>query len=228
MQRLLDYCNTERQTEMIKAYISEGSANGAARLLGVSSPNVARTIRQIKSRAAKVNSLPATTEKVEFTSPEIPNTDTPIDEIIKARCDDFEKQQAKAKAKKWMPFKINTDQPIAITFFGDPHVDNKLCNWPALMKHTSTVAEHPYMYGVNIGDIVDNWVGRLIAEYAEAKVTKSEGWRLADWFVNESGVNWIIHILGNHGTWNDGGEIFTRMAKNVICDDWRAQFKVIF
>jgi len=49
----LEYCATDRQREIVEAYIEHGSSQKVAEALGMDAGNVRRTIRIVKSRAAK-------------------------------------------------------------------------------------------------------------------------------------------------------------------------------
>ena len=52
MNELLQYCQTERQTEVIQAVISEGSNVKASFKLGIARQTVDKTVKIIKDRAA--------------------------------------------------------------------------------------------------------------------------------------------------------------------------------
>ena len=62
--KLLDYCNTKSQTRNIQAIIEHGSANKAAKALGIGRRSVDRSVVQVKAEAARrlyspEHSLPA-------------------------------------------------------------------------------------------------------------------------------------------------------------------------
>jgi hypothetical protein len=87
--------------------------------------------------------------------------------------------------------------------FGDPHVDNSGCNFKLLHDHLAIAAKRPeYVFAGNIGDITDNWVGRLQRLYAESGTTVSDAWRLAEWMLRGAGVNWLFLVRGNHDAWS--------------------------
>lgn len=167
--------------------------------------------------------------KTEITPPFIPDDDLPADEIIKGMCKRFDKKQTAHQAKKWMTFKVDTSKPIGICWFGDPHIDDDGCNWPLLKSHIDICKKTEGMYGANIGDTHNNWVGRLAKEYANQNTSRGTAFKLIDWFFKDSGINWLLMLLGNHDEWNYGGESLSLMAKHVCTlVDWRAQFKLQF
>lgn len=155
--------------------------------------------------------------------------DIPTTEIIESMAKRFKKRAEAHSAKKWMQFDVQGDLPIAINWFGDPHIDDDGCNWPALLKHIELCKNTPGMFGANIGDTHNNWVGRLTAQYASQETSRGTAWKLIDWFFKDSGVKWLLILLGNHDAWNFGAETFAHATKNVArMADWRAQIKLRF
>src|SRR3546814_1021767 len=50
-------------------------------------------------------------------------------------------------------------KPYGIIAFGDTHLDDDGANIPLLRQHLE-IASRPGVYGLNIGDSTNNWVGR--------------------------------------------------------------------
>lgn len=109
------------------------------------------------------------------------------------------------KARKVAPrvHQITRDEPFAVCHFGDPHLDDDGCDFPELLKALRVVRRTPHMYGGNIGDTVNNWVGRLTALYKHQETTEDDAFRLAKWFAQA--IPWDYWVLGNHDHWNQGG-----------------------
>ena len=160
--------------------------------------------------------------------PDIPSDDVPIEEVIGMMSKRFEKRNEAYSAKKWMPFNVASNEPIGICWFGDPHLDDDGCNWPLLQKDIDICKNTPGMYGANVGDSHNNWVGRLMKEYAEQETSEETAYKLIEWFFSESGINWLIMLIGNHDAWR-GSRFLKKIAEN-ICPmiDWRSQFKLVF
>lgn len=155
--------------------------------------------------------------------------DEPIDEILARRRKAFERKAKAAEARRWFEIRIKETAPYAILWFGDPHVDNDGCNWPLLERHLE-IARRPGIYGGNIGDTTDNWpwTGRLTKLWAETDVSNKTAKRMAEWFMFEAGVHWLVWLLGNHDAWNGGTEFYQRLgAQAVPVIDWRAQFVLV-
>ncbi len=92
--------------------------------------------------------------------------------------------------------------PYAIAHFGDPHLDDDGCDWPALRRAVKVVASTQGMYAGNVGDVTNNWVGNLTRLHGEQHATVDDAWRLARWLLES--VPWLYLVLGNHDLWNQG------------------------
>ncbi len=102
--------------------------------------------------------------------------------------------------------------PYAVAHFGDPHLDDDGCDWPALRKAVAVVAKTKGMYAGNVGDVANNWVGRLTALHGEQHATVDDAWRLARWLLDS--VPWLYLVLGNHDQWNSGAQLYKRMVES--------------
>ncbi len=92
--------------------------------------------------------------------------------------------------------------PFGLMCFGDPHLDSPSCNWLELRKAIEVASRHPAMRAICVGDIRNNWVGSLLANYAKQETTDTQSVRLARWFAHS--LPWDALILGNHDNWRDG------------------------
>jgi calcineurin-like phosphoesterase family protein len=166
----------------------------------------------------------------EITLPTFPDDDISATQILDHMAKRFERGKAASDAKRWFRIKLASNDPIALNWFGDPHLGSNGCNVPLLRRDVEIVASTPGMYGANIGDTVDGWGGRLIRLYADNDVSKKTERKLARWFLQDSGVKWLLWLHGNHDSM--GGDLTHYMeALNtalVPMIDWRAQFILVF
>lgn len=133
-----------------------------------------------------------------------------------------------AHAKSWQKVYIPVKGPYGLCWFGDPHLDDPYCDIASFEKHAKACAQTEGMFGVNGGDTLNNWVGRLKALYADQPVTAEEGWELAEWAMNGLGVRWACWILGNHDVWEMGHRIFEKMNTNKVpMHDWEAKVEFV-
>lgn len=97
---------------------------------------------------------------------------------------------------------LKTSGPVGFMIVGDPHVDNPGCDFGLLESHLALAANRrDYIFAGNIGDVRDNWIGRLERMYADTTVSAKETWRLVEWMLKGSGVNWTWLVRGNHDAW---------------------------
>ncbi len=144
---------------------------------------------------------------------EEPDDQTPIEEVIRRRRERFEKISDRQQARAIRPVDVKIDGPIAITHFGDPHIDDDGCNWPELLRNVKTVSSTPGMFGGNIGDTTNNWVGRLEKLWKHQTTTEEEALRLAEWLFKS--VPWIYMVLGNHDNWNQGQHLIKFLSRDA-------------
>lgn len=209
----------------------DNNAAAAARSLGIPRPTLQGLIRVAKSLGEYGDKIVPVHPAIEY--PAFPDDDLPTEQIVEHLASRFEKRQASFDAHTWFEIKIKETKPIGIWFFGDPHVDDNGCNWPVLRRDVRIVAGTPGLYGGNIGDTTNNWAGRLMQLYAKQDTSIKTAQRLASWFMLDSGVKWLVWLLGNHDVWGDGAAVLTQMAKRfgtqkIVCHDWEARFCLTF
>jgi hypothetical protein len=173
------------------------SRKAAADELGIPVPTLAHHISVAEKRGLSIEAPRA------WEPPELPSSRLPIDELIAKRRDESRRTIAWDEARNLIPVKINTPGPIGLMLFGDPHIDNYGCDFNLLESHLKLAATRSrYLFAGNIGDVTDNWVGRLQRIYASSPTTVKDAWRLAEWMLTGAGVEWLFLIRGNHDVWS--------------------------
>lgn len=157
----------------------------------------------------------------------------PIEEVIDRLTRNFERAKKANDARKWFPIKIRDNKPIGILFVGDPHLDDNGCHWPLLRQHIDIAKNTEGMFAVNIGDVGNDWGGRLIKKYADQDTSVHTARRLVEWFLLESGVPWLVWLHGNHQHMGDSSALHEQMNKRygthrVPMLDWEARFTLQF
>lgn len=211
---------TQEERQAYEAVWRYGSKRKAAAEMGVPRS----TLQQRYKRAASV--LEAKEGSVIL--PYIPPDDLPIDDILNMKEKRFNAKKKNQEARQWQPIRIETVDPIVLAFVGDPHLDDDGCNLPLLRQHVELLKREG-VYAVNIGDTTNNWTGRLMRLYANQETSLKTARRLADWFMHDAGVNWLVWLIGNHDEWEHGHEILARMnADQIVMENWEARFRVVF
>jgi hypothetical protein len=202
---------------------THGSLRAAARETGI--PYTTLRSHRDGAKPRKAPAEPVTND-IEF--PDLPSSELPPEELIDQACKRFATHLAAREARRWFEVKVKTNQPIGVCFMGDPHIDNNGCNWPLLREHIRILEETPGMYAVGIGDLTDNWVGRLVRLYADQEMSKKQAWKLAAYLLKGTKIRWLCHLLGNHDAWNDGPYIIKANSPIVPVEDWQSRFQLVF
>ena len=120
-----------------------------------------------------------------------------IEELIQHRVKASQHKLSKAtRHKKHLELPA---EPIGIFLIGDPHVDNEGCDWATLYDHVQLASKTEGVLAACVGDMQDNWIGRLAVLYAKSSVSASDGWRLSEWLL--SSLQYIAIVGGNHDAW---------------------------
>ncbi len=206
----------------------------AANAIGISRPAFIKRLRIARQRGyAPASVAPrgtlAAQPMPEVTFPDLPSSELEPDELIEQAAVRFERHASARDARRWMEIKVKSTDPIGLAFVGDPHLDNNGCNWPLLREHIRILRDTPGLYATNLGDLTDNWVGRLIRLYADQEMSKKQAWKLGKYFLRDAGIKWMCHIIGNHDAWNDGPYLIKANAAPIVpVEDWQSRFQLVF
>lgn len=150
-------------------------------------------------------------------------------ELIDRLAHESDLKDQRAKEEKWFNVHVHDNKPIGVMWVGDPHLGVST-KWARLRKDVAHLASVPGLYGVNIGDTTDNWVGSLMRIFAEQDISNRSARQLAQWFLGEAGITWLAWLFGNHDEWNDGSDILRLMNihNRVPMLDWIARFQICF
>lgn len=176
------------------AYLQHGSYEKAGAALGIGATRVRDAVKQYSQIS----------DEKPFTVPELPSGELTIDELLASRRKVFQRKDEGAKARKLIPVKVNLDGPIGILHFGDPHIDDDGCDFPRLEADVALVNKTDGLFAGNVGDLHNNWIGRLARLYAQQSTTAKQAWMLVEWFVQS--VSWLYIVKGNHDLWSGAGD----------------------
>jgi UDP-2,3-diacylglucosamine pyrophosphatase LpxH len=167
-------------------------------------------------------------ESNEFTVPSLDNPDMSEEELVDHVTRRFETRRKATQQRNWMPLTFHKPGPLAISFLGDPHVDDNGCNWPRLREDLHTINETDGMYAASLGDASNNWVGRLSRLWASQETSARQAWQLVQWLLKAT--DWCLLVKGNHDLWlpNDVDPIEWLKVPGTLTADWQARIEVRF
>lgn len=188
--------------QIIEAVNLAGGYRGAERSLR--EQGYAISDRQIR-RLIKVDTGSA---EFELEEPLIPEVD--VEELIERRIREYETKKAAAEQQKLIQVRVNREGPIGLAFQGDLHLDDDGTDLAQVFEHLTVLdGSVPGLYAANLGDILNNWVGRLEKLHANQSITNREALVLSKRVLNS--VNWLFFIMGNHDCWRNGVDLYEEM-----------------
>ena len=226
---------TKQQKEQaLKAIAAHGNnITEAARALGMPRATLVNRLRVAgwKRTEAMINAADPTADNTtadgQITIPVLPDENLSPDQLVERMTDSFNRKKENHEARRWIPLKVNSNAPMGLAWLGDPHVDDDGCDWPTLRRHVKCIQDTEGFHGCSIGDVSNNWVGRLAALYAKQSATAKEAWKLVEWLIKE--IDPLILIAGNHDMWSGAGDPVNWMKKpHTVYEDWSARIQLNF
>lgn len=204
-----------------------GGVKKAARGCGMPYTTFQSRYSKEKMQAAVAPKPQAKTAATTFKS--FPKDSLGAPALIKRLATDARLKAKRRDAEKWFRVNVPGKLPIGITWFGDPHLGTST-NWERLERDIYLTASTPGLYGANLGDSSNNWVGRLTRLYADEDISRKTERKLIKWFLAEAGITWLVWLMGNHDEWEHGAELIRAMDIHgkVPMLDWEARFTLAF
>lgn len=232
-------------TDFIAAVEKYGTSKAAYLALGISRSTFSDGLRRQRgTHTGRLGGKPPTADKPapmakaskgapvnRLTFPAIPSRKEPIETLIARRTEHYQRIRNHTEAANWQTIGVNETRPIGLCLIGDPHIDDDGCCWPDLLRDTAVMRDTDGLYGVNIGDTTNNWVGRLARLFGNQETSQESARQMAEWWLTSAGIRWAAVILGNHDGWNEGGDIINRMCKDRVSagvHDWAAKIEFAF
>ena len=164
----------------------------------------------------------------EFTAPVLESPDMSEEELVDHVTRRFKQRRVASDQRKWIPLVFHKPGPLAVSFLGDPHVDDNGCNWPRLREDLRTINQTEGMYAASLGDARNNWVGRLSRLWASQETSGRQSWQLVQWLLRAT--DWCLLVKGNHDLWlpNDVDPIEWLKVPGTLAQDWQARIELQF
>jgi hypothetical protein len=206
-----------KDTEALRLVQEYGSVSEASRETGI--PN--STLHDRYHRAL------ASHEEKNYSLPSELDDDIDTEELVDMLHKRFKKRKEHKESKKWMHIKMKNTEPIMLVWLGDPHIDDNYCDWDTLKQHIDIIQSDDNIYGCSLGDLSNNWIGRLSRLYANQDTSENTAWKLVEWLIEK--IDPLILIGGNHDMWSGAGDPIRWMKKDhTIHEDWEARISLDF
>jgi len=176
----------------------KGKTHTVARELNVSEGTIRFRIKEFKDRNNTTDDI----SEPPFWVDELPDGDLSAEELVDRGVKRWERKQAAHNARKLININLSKkfDGVFGVAIVGDPHLDDDGCNWKAITEDNKAMIDSS-MVAINIGDLTNNWIGRLMAKYADQETTRQQAIKLIEWYLGNSGVYWAGVVGGNHDFW---------------------------
>ncbi len=176
-----------------------GTVRGAARELGIDPKTVRNHLKRWNAR------------EVLEVEERLPDGDYSPQQLIASQAERYRLKAARAKAQSFVRINVKMDGPVGILHFGDPHIDDDGSDVGLLMEHARLTRETPGLFGANIGDVTNNWIGRLARLYGDQATSAKQARAMAEYFLTS--VDWLYLVGGNHDYWSNGCGVLDWFAK---------------
>lgn len=117
----------------------------------------------------------------------------------------FKHKQLKEEYYNSNKYVMTSNLPIGILHIGDLHLDSDGVDLDLVDYHIDLLRKTEGLYGGNLGDSTNNWVGFLGKLYGEQHTTIDESIDLLKEYLHDT--NFLYTIIGNHDNWNSGSHI---------------------
>jgi hypothetical protein len=177
------------------------NVSAAARAVGIPVETLRNRVKAAQARqalAARVPHRPSDTLDI----PEAPREDETLDQLIARKAAQFKRIEAAREFNKLVNIGVREEGPIIIAAIGDPHTDDDRCDIEQLMADMRLIGRTKHMHALHLGDVTNNWIGRLEAQYAHQRTTASDGIRLVEAMFKLAPP--LAVVGGNHDIWKEG------------------------
>lgn len=142
--------------------------------------------------------------------------------LVEQRKQKFAERSQRPGTHGTLTVRVPIEGPIGLMILGDPHVDDDGTDLALLEKHCEMVKATDGAYAACVGDVTNNWVGKLARLYGEQSTTAQEAWELAEWFMDMIGEKLLWLVAGNHDMWSGAGDPLRWIAKHnhTVYEPW--------
>jgi transposase-like protein len=185
-----------------------GNISAAARQLGLPRSTVQHRLRLLRAQGL---AQPEDAQALRIAP--APSADEPIEELLARKKARLTRERAAAQWSNLIPVQVAESRPIAVCLVGDPHIDDDGCDIAQLEHDLTTVGKTAGMYAGHVGDLTNNWVGRLARLYAHQSTSFADSLRLMEWMLGL--CRNLFLVGGNHDSWSQGMDLVRFIARQA-------------
>lgn len=178
-----------------------GNLTHAAATLGITRSTMQHRLKLLRSHGAALEVA------------EAPPVDEPIEDLIARKKAAMKRARDHEGWAKLIPVAVPDHKPIGLLLVGDPHVDDDHCDIDRLEHDLTTVGRTEGFYAGHVGDLTNNWVGRLARLYAAQSTTFADGLRLTEWMLGLCPNLFVVG--GNHDLWGQGRDLLRFITRQT-------------
>lgn len=186
--------------------------------------NVTKTAKELNVSPRMVRHLLAVAEnlgklvKEDKTNEPIHSRWRSFAEVRDARKNEFNRVQAAGDGRTPHVVKLKDSKPFCLVPIGDPHLDSPGTDLSLFEWWTSALDHEEGMYGIALGDWLDNWPRPLAHLYSNSETPAPEGYVLLEGYLKEIGEDLIASVSGNHDDWAGQHDVlgFLMRQQNVL------------
>jgi hypothetical protein len=119
-------------------------------------------------------------------------------ESIEALLKRQERAERLASLKKDQVVAIDSEKPVGVTLFSDIHWGATGLDVKALVADTKMVRDAEGMYAFCLGDLTDNWIGKLAGIAGEQSISIPQEKAAAEWWLEQLSGKMPVVVAGNH------------------------------
>jgi DNA-binding transcriptional ArsR family regulator len=202
--------------------------------IGLGPSQIGRILRKLRREGLIEDRKPGShtsapyKKEPEFTHPLLPEDLPPLDELLDKRKREFARRDAYEASRHLAKVKVKIEGPVGIVHMGDPHVDDPGSDIAAIERDLALINSTEGLFGANVGDAQNNWVGRLAHLYADQGTTQNEAWALVEWMVTS--VDWLYLVSGNHDVFSGGRDPLKWIVKQTksLHQEWGVRLELKF
>jgi UDP-2,3-diacylglucosamine pyrophosphatase LpxH len=142
-----------------------------------------------------------------------PEAPIDIEALISRRIEQFARKRTNYEREKLIHVRVNRDGPIGLGFFGDMHLDDDGTDLESVLRDVDLFdGRHEGLFAGNVGDVFNNWAGRLARLYSEQSTSSAESLALVEHVLTR--IQWLYYHDGNHDLWGQGGDLLKLILRN--------------